>query len=133
MNDYRLQVSKDARMEISAIKRYIKYKLKNVQAAENFYKDTREAFEHIFENNVRVFAKDADYVKELVPEIKSGLLDSGMRWGDLTSKVAMIVSGKEVMDNIAVSRRPRRVGPRSSAGRWPHAQMVRQMLEIDIS
>jgi len=31
--------------------------------------------------NVRVFAKDADYVKDLVPEIKAGLLDSEMRWG----------------------------------------------------
>ncbi|MBE6528012.1 MAG: hypothetical protein E7Z64_02400 [Thermoplasmata archaeon] len=63
-----------------------------------------EQSSHIFENNVRVFAKDADYVKELVPEIKSGLSDSGMRWGDLTPKVAMIVSDKEVMDNIAASR-----------------------------
>ena len=41
MSDYTLQVSKDARIEISAIKRYIKYKLKNVQAADNFYEDTR--------------------------------------------------------------------------------------------
>ena len=59
MSDYTLQVSKDARIEISAIKRYIKYKLKNVQAADNFYEDTRKAFEHILENPYAHQVKDS--------------------------------------------------------------------------
>ena len=59
MSDYTLQVSKDARIEISAIKRFIKYKLKNVQAADNFYEDTRKAFEHILENPYAHQVKDS--------------------------------------------------------------------------
>ena len=42
-----------------------------------------EQSSHIFENNVRVFAKDADYVKQFMLDIKAGLSDMRMRWGDL--------------------------------------------------
>ncbi|MBQ3685514.1 MAG: hypothetical protein II933_03885 [Candidatus Methanomethylophilaceae archaeon] len=63
-----------------------------------------EATSHIFENKVRAFARDAPHVKEVLPGLKDSLRIDGCTMGDLTPDVAMIVSDKEVMDNIASSR-----------------------------
>jgi hypothetical protein len=63
-----------------------------------------EPMSHIFENNVRAFARDMDHVKSVMPDIKDGLQANGMRWGDLTPKVALVVSDKEAMDNLAAAR-----------------------------
>ena len=63
-----------------------------------------ESTSHIVENNVRAFSRDIDQVRPMVPDISDGLKANGMRWGDLTPKVALLVSDKEAMDNLAAAR-----------------------------
>lgn len=63
-----------------------------------------ESSTHIFENNVRAFARDVDHVKSVISDLTEGLRANGMRFGDITPKLSMVVSDKEAMDNIAASR-----------------------------
>lgn len=63
-----------------------------------------EAASHIFENKVRTFARDTPVVKPLIPYLKEQLRLDGSTFGDITPKLALVVSDKEVMDNIMSSR-----------------------------
>ncbi len=63
-----------------------------------------EAASHIFENKVRAFARDAPVVKPLIPDLKEQLRLDGSTFGDITPKLALVVSDKEIMDNIMSSR-----------------------------
>ncbi len=59
---------------------------------------------HIFEKKVRAFARDVPVVKPLIPDLKEQLRLDGSTFRDITPKLALVVSDKEIMDNIMSSR-----------------------------
>ena len=43
-------------------------------------------------------------MKSVLPDLTEGLRANGMRFGDITPKLFMVVSDKEAIDNIDASR-----------------------------
>ncbi len=63
-----------------------------------------EVATHIFNNTVHCFYEDYPVVKPAAAELKRQLKGSDLKWGDVTSEVALVMSMQEVMDNIAASK-----------------------------
>ena len=76
---------------------------------------------HIFENNVRAFARDVDHVRSVLPDLTEGLRANGMRFGDITPKLSLAVSDKEAMDNLAAAR------PENATKRYQERAKARQV------
>ena len=59
---------------------------------------------HIFNNTIHTFSADYPRVKPAIAELRRQIRGTGLKLGDITPKVALVVSMQEVMDNIAASK-----------------------------
>ena len=59
---------------------------------------------HIFNNTIHTFSADYPMVKPAIAELRRQIRGTGLKLGDITPKVALVVSMQEVMDNIAASK-----------------------------
>ena len=62
-----------------------------------------ESATHIFNNTIHTFSADYPRVKPAIAELRRQIRDTDLKLGDITPKVALVVSMQEVMDNIAAS------------------------------
>ena len=74
---------------------------------------------HIFNSTIHTFSADYPRVKPAIAEIRRQIRDTDLKLGDITSKVALVVSMQEVMDNIAASK-PKISGHAFQGSAEPH-------------
>lgn len=59
---------------------------------------------HMFDNTLYGFSRHTVAIKPAVSTISKDLKQIGMKWGDISPKVSLVVSMKEAMDNLATAR-----------------------------